>query len=93
MTQLDQPSSHDSNRKRVSVTLPKALIEEAKAMKINMSKTAEMALAAEMKRRKEAQWLEENADFIAAYNKRIEEHGVAFRPIWELRAESEDGQI
>ncbi|MDP2821264.1 MAG: type II toxin-antitoxin system CcdA family antitoxin, partial [Sulfuritalea sp.] len=48
----------------------------ARARKINLSHTLEVALAAELKRQREAEWLEQNKEAIAAYNREIAEHGL-----------------
>ena len=52
------------------------LLEEARARKINLSQTLETALAAEIKKRREAEWLEQNKAAIEAYNREIAEHGL-----------------
>jgi antitoxin CcdA len=52
------------------------LLEEARARKINLSQTLETALAAELKKRREAEWLEQNKAAIEAYNREIAEHGL-----------------
>jgi antitoxin CcdA len=52
------------------------LLEEASARKINLSQTLENALAAELKKRREAEWLEQNKAAIEAYNREIAEHGL-----------------
>jgi antitoxin CcdA len=58
------------------------LLEEARALGINLSQTLETALAAEVKKAKEKQWLDENRAGIEAYNREVAEHGLfsdAFR--------------
>jgi antitoxin CcdA len=51
-------------------------VEEAKALGINVSKIAETALTDEVRRAKEAKWLEENADAIREHNERVESKGM-----------------
>lgn len=69
-------------KKAANLTVRADLLEEARAYKINLSQTLEIALAAELKKRREAEWLEQNKAAIEAYNREIAEHGLfsdAFR--------------
>lgn len=63
-------------KKATNLSIRADLIEEARALGINLSHTLEMALAAEVKKAKEKQWLEENRAAIEAYNREIAEHGL-----------------
>lgn len=63
-------------KKAANLTVRADLLEEARARKINLSQTLEIALAAELKKRREAEWLEQNKEAIAAYNREIAEHGL-----------------
>jgi len=63
-------------KKAANLTVRADLLEEARARKINLSQTLEVALAAELKRQREAEWLEQNKEAIAAYNREIAEHGL-----------------
>ena len=47
-------------KKAANLTVRADLLEEARAYKINLSQTLETALAVELKKRREAAWLEEN---------------------------------
>lgn len=51
------------------------LLEQAKALNINLSRTLEESLENRIREEKRRKWLEENCEAIEAYNKRIEEHG------------------
>ena len=42
----------------------------------NLSQTLETALAAELKKQREAEWLEQNKEAIAAYGRLIEREGL-----------------
>ena len=69
-------------KKAANLTVRADLLEEARARKINLSQTLEAALQAELKKRREAEWLEQNKAAIEAYNLEIAEHGLfsdAFR--------------
>ena len=63
-------------KKAANLTVRADLLEEARARKINLSQTLETALAAELKRRREAEWLEQNKEAIAAYGRLIEREGL-----------------
>ncbi|MFH1869764.1 MAG: type II toxin-antitoxin system CcdA family antitoxin [Pseudomonadota bacterium] len=63
-------------KKAANLTVRADLLEEARARKINLSHTLEVALAAELKRQREAEWLEQNKEAIEAYNREIAEHGL-----------------
>ena len=63
-------------KRAANVSINQGLLEEAKALDINLSATLEKALEAEVRARMREQWLEENREAIAAYNARIERDGV-----------------
>lgn len=63
-------------KKAANLTVRADLLEEARAHKINLSQTLEAALAVELKKRREAAWLEENKAAIDAYNREVAEHGL-----------------
>jgi antitoxin CcdA len=63
-------------KKAANLTVRSDLLEEARAHKINLSQTLETALAAELKKRKEAEWLQQNKEAFAAYTRLIEREGL-----------------
>jgi antitoxin CcdA len=63
-------------RKSTNVSLDPALVADAKAMGINVSRACEAGLAAELKAERERQWLEENAEAIRASNEYVEKYGL-----------------
>ena len=63
-------------RKATNLTLRTDLIEQARALGINLSRTLEAALLQELRRRREAAWREENRVAIDAYNCDLETHGL-----------------
>jgi antitoxin CcdA len=63
-------------KKAANLTVRADLLEEARARKINLSQTLETALQSEIKKRREAEWLEQNKEGIAAYGRFVEKHGV-----------------
>ncbi len=65
-----------ATRRATSLTLDAAMLDEAKALGLNVSRAAEAGLAAELKRAKTEAWKRENAEAIAATNRYIEENGL-----------------
>jgi antitoxin CcdA len=63
-------------RKSTNVSLDPKLVDEAKALGINLSRACEAGLAKELKAERERQWLEENADAIRASNDYVEKYGL-----------------
>jgi antitoxin CcdA len=63
-------------KKATNLSLRADLVEEARALGINLSHTLEIALEVEVKKAKEKQWLEENRAAIEAYNRHIERDGL-----------------
>ena len=63
-------------KKAANLTVRADLLEDARAYKINLSQTLETALAVELKKRREAEWLEQNREAIAAYGRLIEREGL-----------------
>lgn len=63
-------------KKAANLTINTKLLEAAKSYKINLSQTLETALVAELKKCREAEWLEQNREAIEAYNQHIEKHGL-----------------
>jgi len=69
-------------RRATNVTLPQTLLDQARALKINISAACEAGLKAEVKATRAQQWLAENREAIDACNKYVEEHGL---PLAEYR--------
>jgi antitoxin CcdA len=70
------------NRRPTNMTLDATLVEQARALDLNLSRAAEAGLADAIRREKEQRWLKENAKAIEGYNRYIEEHGL---PLEKLR--------
>lgn len=64
------------DRRRTNLTLDAALVEEARALGINLSRAAEAGLADAVKAAREAAWLEENRAALESSNRWVEEHGL-----------------
>lgn len=63
-------------KKATNVTIRGDLLEEARALNINLSQEFERHLAEVVRKRRAEQWLEDNREAIAAYNRHVEKHGV-----------------
>lgn len=69
-------------RRPTNVSLPERLVEEAKALGVNISRASEMGVLEAVRAERERRWRSENREAIAAYNDWIEEHGI---PLAEFR--------
>ena len=76
------PSPSRPIRRAANVTLPESLIDEAKALGINISAACENGLAASVAEARAAAWLKENRAALDAWNDYVEEHGI---PLAEFR--------
>jgi antitoxin CcdA len=59
-----------------NVTLNVLLVEEAKALGVNISLAAASGLEQAVAKRRAERWLEENAAALASYNDYVEENGL-----------------
>ena len=76
MTTKEFTYKETARRKPVNLTINQDLLVSARKYKLNLSKILEDSLITELKMRWQDNWLDENKTAIAAYNKRIEKHGV-----------------
>jgi antitoxin CcdA len=65
-----------ASRRATNVTLPESLIQEARALGVNLSQACERGLAAEVTRARRQRWLAENRDAMDAWNGHVAEHGL-----------------
>lgn len=63
-------------KKSANLSINSDLIQQAKALKINLSKLLEEKLAQVIAIQKESLWLEENKEAIEDYNQRISKNGT-----------------
>ncbi|MEO5323895.1 type II toxin-antitoxin system CcdA family antitoxin [Mesorhizobium sp. CC13] len=63
-------------RKPTNVTIDAALVEEAKALGINMSQLAEEALAKAVSEEKSRRWKIENQATLDAWNDYVDQNGL-----------------
>ena len=63
-------------RKATNLTLDSTLIEEARALKLNVSRAAEAGIAEAVKREKGRLWQEENAEAIRGASDWLDKNGL-----------------
>ncbi|WP_206711324.1 type II toxin-antitoxin system CcdA family antitoxin [Aquisalinus flavus] len=63
-------------KKATNVTINADLLQQAKALKLNLSALSERAIEEAVRAEKKRRWQEDNAEAIAAYEERIETHGT-----------------
>ena len=63
-------------RKATNLTLPEALLQEARALDINLSQACERGLAEAVAAARRRRWLDENREAIDAWNEHVAEHGL-----------------
>lgn len=64
-----------ATKRKTSLTLDAAALDDAKALGINVSAVAEAALEQAVAQARQAQWLEENAEAFKAQSDWHERHG------------------
>lgn len=63
-------------RKAANLSLDSALVEQAKELKINISRAAEEGISHAIKAERERLWRLENAEAIRLENEYLEKHGL-----------------
>ena len=63
-------------RRPINLSIDSALIDEAKALDINVSRACEEGLREQIRAEKGVRWLQENQAAIADWNAYIAEHGL-----------------
>jgi antitoxin CcdA len=63
-------------KKPTNVTIRGDLLDEARALKINLSQEFEKHLSEVVRKHRAEQWLKDNRAAIEAYNRHVEKHGV-----------------
>ena len=72
----------DPARRATNVTLPQALVQDARTLRINVSHACEQGLAAAVSDAKAKKWQDENRASFEAWNDYVEQNGV---PLAEFR--------
>jgi len=75
---MNRPAKIDSPKRATNVSLAADLVEDAKRLGINVSEACQSGLAAEVKKAREAAWLDENREAIESCNAYVREHGMPY---------------
>lgn len=67
-----------TQRRATNVSLPAALISEARRLGINISQACERGLQEQVRQSRREAWLEENREAIESSNAWVEKHGLPF---------------
>jgi antitoxin CcdA len=73
------PASKIPSKKATNISLAMDVYLDAKKFGINISQVCEQRLREEIQKLKEQQWNAQHAAFLAAYNRVVEEEGVALQ--------------
>lgn len=65
-----------ASKKATNITLSQEVLEEAKALGMNLSQTCEQLLRGAIRAEKDRRWAQEHATYIAAYNDTIEQDAL-----------------
>jgi antitoxin CcdA len=63
-------------RRPTNVTLPEALLPEARSLGIHLSPACERGVASAVAEQRRARWLEDNRQAISAWNEHVAVHGL-----------------
>jgi antitoxin CcdA len=69
-------SAKSSPRRATNVTLPEALLQDARELGINLSQACERGLLAEVTAARRRRWIDENRESMDAWNAHVAEHGL-----------------
>jgi antitoxin CcdA len=78
-TKPKPPTSRSVQKKATNISLAMDVYLDAKEFGLNISQLCEQKLREEIAIHKEKQWNTQHAEFISAYNKAVEEDGVALQ--------------
>ena len=73
MRMSDADATH---RQRLNLTLPGTLVEEAKALGLNLSRACESGLEAAVSAERARRWQAQNQAFFDGYNAKVERDGL-----------------
>ncbi|TAL54512.1 MAG: post-segregation antitoxin CcdA [Methylovulum sp.] len=66
----------NATKKATNITLSSDVLAEAKALGINISQTCDQFLRELVRNERERRWLQDNVDFIDAYNRTVADEGL-----------------
>lgn len=70
------PATVATPKKATNITLSADVLSAAKALGINISQACDQFLRDLIRREQERRWQQENAEFIAAYNRTVADEGL-----------------
>jgi len=71
-----RPHMNAQPKKATNLTLDASLIEEARALDVNLSRAAEEGLRVAVRQARADRWRAENAEALASSNAWVEQHGL-----------------
>lgn len=66
----------NTTKKATNITLSSDVLTEARALGINISQSCDQFLRELVRNERERRWQQDNADFIAAYNRTVADEGL-----------------
>ncbi len=69
-------SASSGPRRATNVTLPEALLDEARRFSVNISQASERGLTLEVMEAQRRKWLAENLEAMESWNEYVEKHGI-----------------
>jgi len=69
-------SAERATRRPTNVSLDRALVDEARALGVNLSKACERGISAQVAETRAARWREENRDALASSNAHVDTQGL-----------------
>ena len=72
-----------SRRRPVNLTIREDILKDAKDLKLNASKAAELGISNAIREARTKAWLEDNKSALMAHNQRIENEGTLLTPDWK----------
>ena len=73
---ITSPQEAHITKRATNLTIDPVLLEEARALNINLSATFEASLHDAVRKQKAAKWLEKNREALQGYNAWIETNGL-----------------
>lgn len=70
-------------KKATNITLSADVLAEAKSLGINISQACDQFLRDLVRAERERRWQSEQAEFVAAYNRLVEQEGLPLEP-WRM---------
>lgn len=71
-----KPAAGPMVKKATNISLPQALVSEARSLGISLSQACERGLSAAIAEARADRWLDENRNAIEAWNRHTETHGL-----------------